>query len=1589
MTSRSWIRRLFNRKPRTIRKDLVRLRPRLEALEERTVPSAVVATTTSDLINDIILAEIGAGSPTIQLQAADATNGFDFMSAYLSTNDALPQIAANITISGTSGFDNTIQRDTASGTPAFRLFDVAAGHSLTLQNLTLAGGLAKGTDSAAEGGAIYSSGTLTLSDVTLQGNQAQGNSATNPAKSGANAGTGWSASGGGLYVAGGTVTLTNDTFNGNTALGGKGGHGGHGTAHFTANGVKVIPGGSGGSGGGASGGGLYVADGGIVTLTNVSFGPNGTFGGNTARGGAGGTGGAGGVVQHGTRNHPTNGVVIPGGTAGSGGAGSGGGLYVAGGTVTLNNDTVASNNAKGGAGGEGARAFTSGGTGADGGPAKGGGLDVEGGTITLNNDTFGSNNASGGQGGQGGLVSGLHLAHGGLPFTGGKGGGGANAMGGGLYVGAGGATLLNDTLSGNAAMGGGGGTGGTGQDRLTDKGGPGGDGGSGTGGGLYIAGGSTALTNTLIAVDAVTVGPGGQGGTGLYPGNSGAGGNPGSASDPDVRGTVTSSNDDLIGDGTGSNLSRGDPGGDLVGYTAAQLFLGHLANNGGPTSTMALLLGSPAIDAGNSAFFAPLPVPSGVSAAVQIGGYLLSASTTYSYRVSAFNLAGESLASTEVSTTGPAIGLISVALRWNAVPGATGYKVYGRTQGGELFLGTSPAVASPSFTDTGLIVPGSVPAPPIRVTTTDQRGFARISGSSVDIGAFELEQPQFNTTLPNGQFGSSYSQTIVTATGGASGPFTFTVSSGGLPPGLTLKPDGTLSGTPTQVGPFSFTILATDSDNDEGLAGVPVTVSQANAHPSVTAYSVTFDGNSHTASGNATDVNGIALPISDFTLTATMHTNAGTYSADAWSFHDPSGNYQDASGTVTDTISPENLTINAVTDSKTYDGGIFSSQTPTVVGAIYNNEVSPYQTFLSKDALGSGGSTLGVGYIISASGAGDYAITTNTATGTISPESLAINAVSDSKTYDGGTSSSQTPTLVGSIYNNEVTYSQAFQSKDALGSGGSTLVVSSSVSAGGTGDYAITTNTATGTISPESLTINAVSDSKTYNGGTTSSQTPTLVGSIYNNEVTYSQAFQSKNALGSGGSTLVVSYTVSAGGTGDYTITANTATGTISPATPTVQVTAAGGTYNQSAFHATASVAGVSGSFASSLENVTPTVTYYSGSTASGTPLAGAPVLPGTYTAKATFAGSTDYTSVSATTLPFTINPPTTSITGPTIGVPGQPLTDTFGVTYGPNGPTQGITFSINYGDGTSPLTTSAGGASVYLDHVYVYLYLDHVYTTTGSFTSQVTATDKNGVVSQLAKQTVTISTVAMEADSSGGTALAVGDAPAGGNTVYVTATDTTGKTLNVTVNGASFGNFTPTGHLFVYAQGGKDKITLRPFTVGNTNYYIRVPAFLYGEGSGGDKISAAGSMANNVLTGHGTNEVLTGGQGRDLLIGGTGAATLNAGIGDDILIGGWTNYDVSSSGMTYDQKLDALEAIMAEWGSTDSYSTRLNKLAGSLNNNTVPSLNTNTVHDNVANGVAVADTLNGNKNANDWFFAGSNDSVTGRNSNDVVTRIN
>jgi hypothetical protein len=229
-----------------------------------------------------------------------------------------------------------------------------------------------------------------------------------------------------------------------------------------------------------------------------------------------------------------------------------------------------------------------------------------------------------------------------------------------------------------------------------------------------------------------------------------------------------------------------------------------------------------------------------------------------------------------------------------------------------------------------------------------------------------------------------------------------------------------------------------------------------------------------------------------------------------------------------------------------------------------------------------------------------------------------------------------------------------------------------------------------------------------------------------------------------------------------------------------------------------------------------------------------------------------------------------------------------------------------------------------------------------------------------------------------------------GNDTITLTPADSTGD-LTVNVNGTTSFNgqslFKPTDHILVYGQTGNDTITLASKKISGTTYYITVPAFLYRGGSGKDVdiLDVRGSTANNVLTGGaGKSNTLYGGLGRDLLIAGLAASTLNAGSADDILMGGRTDYDLSSTTMTDDRKLTALEAIMAEWSSTDSYTTRVNDLLNGGDLNGTYRLNTSTVHDN-----GQVDTLVGTTGAAfDWFFAGLTDVVKNKRSNETQTAI-
>lgn len=105
-------------------------------------------------------------------------------------------------------------------------------------------------------------------------------------------------------------------------------------------------------------------------------------------------------------------------------------------------------------------------------------------------------------------------------------------------------------------------------------------------------------------------------------------------------------------------------------------------------------------------------------------------------------------------------------------------------------------------------------------------------------------------TLADGTASTAYSGTVI-ASGGSG--YTYAVTSGSLPTGLSLSSGGSLTGTPTSAATYNFTITATDSTG--------CTVSRA--------YSITIASGCTISFSPTSLPNGIRLATYDETITAT------------------------------------------------------------------------------------------------------------------------------------------------------------------------------------------------------------------------------------------------------------------------------------------------------------------------------------------------------------------------------------------------------------------------------------------------------------------------------------------------------------------------------------------------------------------------------------------------------------------------------------------------------------------------------------------------------------------------------------------------
>lgn len=107
-----------------------------------------------------------------------------------------------------------------------------------------------------------------------------------------------------------------------------------------------------------------------------------------------------------------------------------------------------------------------------------------------------------------------------------------------------------------------------------------------------------------------------------------------------------------------------------------------------------------------------------------------------------------------------------------------------------------------------------------------------------------------NSSLPNGSIGTNYSETL--AASGGSGNYSWSLSSGSLPTGLTLNAStGVISGIPSTSGTSGFTVQVSDGVN-AATASLSITISSTTSDITVT--SSVSQGHTHQVTVSGADI---------------------------------------------------------------------------------------------------------------------------------------------------------------------------------------------------------------------------------------------------------------------------------------------------------------------------------------------------------------------------------------------------------------------------------------------------------------------------------------------------------------------------------------------------------------------------------------------------------------------------------------------------------------------------------------------------------------------------------------------------------------
>ncbi|MCW2367150.1 filamentous hemagglutinin family protein [Sphingobium sp. B7D2B] len=361
------------------------------------------------------------------------------------------------------------------------------------------------------------------------------------------------------------------------------------------------------------------------------------------------------------------------------------------------------------------------------------------------------------------------------------------------------------------------------------------------------------------------------------------------------------------------------------------------------------------------------------------------------------------------------------------------------------------------------------------------------------------------------------------------------------------------------------------SDIADGTA----TISKATLNLTAVSDSRVYDG--------TTGSTGVVLSsglIAGDSVTATQafnSKNAGsrTLQVDHWTVEDGNGggNYAVVLGTAASGSIAQKLLSGSLTGtvSKVYDRTTSATLQPVnIAGVIAGDDlvVTTASADFANANVGTGKTVTVSGMQLTGTDAANYVLNATSASadiGTITPRQVNVTVTGHgSKTYDGnanlalsqfgslaliladGDAATQGMLSADGLGLDSSTLSAAFADRNA-GNGKAVTLSGFSLTNNSLGNYALTSTSALGLadIARATLTLNAVSDSKIYDGTTTSNGVVQWNGLIASDSLSATQAFDSKNA---GNRQLVVDhFTIDDGNNGaNYFVVRNTAAGTIS-----------------------------------------------------------------------------------------------------------------------------------------------------------------------------------------------------------------------------------------------------------------------------------------------------------------------------------------------------------------------------------------------------------------------------------------------------------